>query len=85
MTYLSTLFAELAHILLRLLHQQPNKERTMEHPKLTPERAEAIINLLRDNPGVGMPLSTIADETGLPVEDLAAYLEDLAARTMVLK
>lgn len=57
----------------------------MEHPKLAPERAESIINFLRDNPGVGVTLGDIADGTRLPAEDLAAYLEDLASRAMVIK
>jgi len=57
----------------------------MENPKLTPDRAEQIINTLRDNPGVEMTLSDIADATGLPIADLGAYLEDLTDRDMLLK
>ena len=57
----------------------------MEHPQLTPERAEAIINLLRDNPGVSMTLGTIADETGLPVEDVAAYFAELGSSEVIVK
>jgi hypothetical protein len=57
---------------------------SMEQPKLTAELAEQIINLLRDNPGVSLPLSAIADATAQPVEDLAVYLEDLAARGVVI-
>lgn len=57
----------------------------MHNPKLTPERAERIINLLRDNPGVEMTLGDIADETGLPIEDLGAHLEDLSNRNLLLK
>jgi hypothetical protein len=57
---------------------------SMEQPKLTAELAERIINLLRDNPGVSLPLSDIADATAQPVEDLAVYLEDLAARGIVI-
>ena len=49
----------------------------MERPKLDGETAERIINLLRNNPGVSMPLGDIADGTELPVEDLAVYLEEL--------
>ena len=45
---------------------------------------ERIINLLRDNPGVSLSLSDIADAMALPVEDLAVYLEDLAARGLVI-
>jgi hypothetical protein len=61
------------------------KERMMERPQLTPERAEMLITLLRDNPGVSMTLSTIADETGLPVEDIAAYFEELASQQVIVK
>jgi hypothetical protein len=61
------------------------KETTMENPKLTSDRAELIINTLRDNPGVEMTLSDIADATGLPIEDLGAHLEDLSERAMLLK
>jgi hypothetical protein len=57
----------------------------MENPKLTSDRAELIINTLRDNPGVEMTLGDIADATGLPIEDLGAYLEDLSDRAMLLK
>jgi hypothetical protein len=57
----------------------------MERPQLTPERAETIITLLRDNPGVSMTLSMIADETGLPVEDIAAYFEDLGSQEVIVK
>jgi hypothetical protein len=57
----------------------------MEQPKLTADRAEQIINLLRNNPGVEMTLGQIADETGLPVEELAAHLEDLADRARIEK
>ena len=49
----------------------------MEEPKLTSGRAELIINLLRDNPGVSMTLADIEDETNLPVEELAAHLVEL--------
>jgi DNA-binding IclR family transcriptional regulator len=57
----------------------------MENPKLTSDRAEQIINTLRDNPGVEMTLGDIADATGIPIEDLGAYLEDLTDRDMLLK
>lgn len=56
----------------------------MEQPKLTPDRAELIVNLLRDNPGASVTLADIADETGLAVEDLAAYLEDLVSHDLVI-
>lgn len=56
----------------------------MENPKLTPDRAGQIINTLRDNPGVEMTLSDIADATGLPIADLGAHLEDLAERGLLL-
>ena len=49
----------------------------MERPKLDGETAERIINLLRDNPGVSMTLSDIADGTDLVVEDVAVYMEEL--------
>lgn len=55
----------------------------MERPKLTSEKAELIINLLRNNPGVGMRLSDIAHETGLAVEDVGAYMEELTERPFV--
>jgi DNA-binding IclR family transcriptional regulator len=56
----------------------------MERIKLTSERAETIVNLLRDNPGVHMTLSDIADETGLPVDELAANLEDLLSHNLII-
>ncbi len=49
----------------------------IERPKLDGETAERIINLLRNNPGVSITLSDIADGTELPVEDLTMYLEEL--------
>lgn len=49
----------------------------MERPKLDGETAERIINLLRNNPGVSMTLSDIADGTDLVVEDVAVYMEEL--------
>jgi hypothetical protein len=57
----------------------------MEHPQLTPGRAESIINLLRDNPGVSFTLGMIADETGMPVEDAAAYLAELGSSEVIVK
>jgi hypothetical protein len=51
----------------------------MENPKLTPDDAELIINLLRNNPGVDMTLGDIGDQTGLPVEVLAAHLASLVS------
>jgi hypothetical protein len=57
----------------------------MDQPKLTSDRAEQLINLLRDNPGVEMTLGDIADETGLPIEDLAAHMEELNDHGLVLK
>lgn len=57
----------------------------MEKPKLTPARAEQIVNLLRDNPGVELTLGDIADETDLPVDELAAHLEELVEHQLVLK
>jgi DNA-binding IclR family transcriptional regulator len=56
----------------------------MENPKLTSERAELIINLLRDNPGVFMTLGDIADETELPADEVAAHLQDLLAHGLIL-
>ena len=53
--------------------------------ELTPDRAEQIINVLRNNPGVEFTLSMIADETAIPIEELAAHLEDLASRDMLIK
>ena len=57
----------------------------MDEPNLTSERGETIINLLRDNPGVSITLGDISDETGLPVEELAAHLEELVGRNMLEK
>ena len=57
----------------------------MEQSKLTPERAEQIINLLRNNPGIEMTLGDIADETELPVDQLAADLEELAGHALIEK
>jgi hypothetical protein len=44
-----------------------------------------ILTLLRDNPGVSMTLSMIADETDLPIEDIAAYFEDLGSQEVIVK
>ena len=57
----------------------------MDEPRLTPDRAETIINLLRNNPGVSMTLGDIGDETGLPVEELAAHLEELVNHAVLEK
>lgn len=57
----------------------------MENPKLTSERAEQIINLLRDNPGVSMTLGDIADAVNLPIEDIGAHMEELVAHNLVLQ
>ncbi|HEX6287543.1 MAG TPA: winged helix-turn-helix domain-containing protein [Herpetosiphonaceae bacterium] len=56
----------------------------MQRPKLTSDRAETIINTLRDNPGVTMTLSEISDETGLPADELAAHLEELLSHGLIL-
>jgi hypothetical protein len=56
----------------------------MEQPKLTGETADRIINLLRDNPGVSMTLSDISNMLSIPVEDLAAYLEELSGEARPL-
>jgi len=55
----------------------------MERPKLTAERAETIINLLRDNPGVTMTLADIGDQTTLPVDEIAAHLDELVQHKLV--
>ena len=55
----------------------------MERPKLTSDDAELIINLLRNHPGVDMTLGDISDQTGLPVDELGAYLADLVSRRML--
>ena len=57
----------------------------MERPELTGERAEVIIGVLRDNPGVSMTLADIGDATNLPIEDLAAHLEELVSHEVVVK
>jgi hypothetical protein len=50
----------------------------MEQPQLTGDLAERIINLLRDNPGVSLTLTDISDMLAIPVEELAAHLEELS-------
>ena len=55
----------------------------MERPKLSSDNAERIVNLLRDNPGVEMTLGDISDQTGMPVEDLGVYLDELVAHMLV--
>ncbi len=55
----------------------------MERYQLTAERAELIINFLRNNPGLAMTLGDISDETALPPEELAAYLTDLVSRAVL--
>ncbi len=57
----------------------------MERTNLTSERAETIINLLRDNPGVSMTLGDIVDATNLPVDELAANLEEIVGHGLILK
>jgi hypothetical protein len=57
----------------------------MEQPKLTAETTERIINFLRDNPGVSMTLSDLANLLKFPIEELAAHLETFAERGMVIK
>jgi len=52
----------------------------MEEQKLTSGRADAIITLLRENPGVSMTLGDIGDATNIPTEELAAYLVDLTEK-----
>ena len=46
----------------------------------TSEHAAAIINLLRDNPSVGMTLTDVSDQTDIPVDELAADLAALVNR-----
>jgi predicted transcriptional regulator len=57
----------------------------MDQPKLTGQRAELIINLLRDNPGVSLTLGDISDETGIPVEELGAHLQELEDHKLIFK
>ena len=57
----------------------------MERPKLTPERAETIIDLLRDNPGVSMTLADIGDATTVPIDELAANLEEFVDHALIVK
>ena len=57
----------------------------MERPKLTSERAEQLINLLRDNPGVSMTLGDLSDETGIPIDEIGAHMEELVDHNLVLK
>ena len=55
----------------------------MERPKLSSDRAELIVNLLRDNPGVNMTLGDISEQTDLPAEDLGAHLDELVDHMLV--
>ena len=55
----------------------------MERPKLSSDRAELVVNLLPDNPGVHMTLGDISDQTGVPVEDLGAHLDELVDHMLV--
>jgi hypothetical protein len=57
----------------------------VERVHLTSERAETIINLLRDNPGVSMTTGDIADATDIPVDELAAHLEELVDHEHIVK
>ena len=57
----------------------------MDEPKLTPDLAERLINLLRDNPGASMTIGDISDEMGLPAEELGAHLDDLVERAVLEK
>lgn len=57
----------------------------MEQPKLSSGRAEQLINLLRDNPGVSMTLGDISDQTGIPIEELGAHMEELVDHNLVFK
>lgn len=57
----------------------------MERHKLTSERAEQIVNLLRDNPGVSMTLGDIADEIGIDVDELAANLTELESHNLIIR
>jgi hypothetical protein len=49
----------------------------MEQPQLTSTRAEQLINLLRDNPGVSMTLGDLSDQTDIPIEEIGAHMEEL--------
>lgn len=53
-------------------------------PRLTPALAERIINLLRDNPGVSLTMIDISDMLKIPVEELAAHLEELSGENRPL-
>lgn len=53
----------------------------MERHRLTSDQAELIINTLRNNPGIEMTLGDLSDETGIPVDELATYLEEFSAGT----
>ncbi len=57
----------------------------MERTKLTSDRAELIINTLRDNPGVHMTLAALSNETGLAADELAAHLEELLSHRLVVR
>lgn len=56
----------------------------MSEPKLTPALAERIVNLLRDNPGVSLTMIDISDMLKIPVEELAAHLEELSGENRPL-
>ncbi len=49
----------------------------MESQKLDADRAEAIINLLRDNPGISMSLGDINYAIGVLADLLAAHLAEM--------
>jgi predicted transcriptional regulator len=66
-----------------LLPAPQRKEWRMERHKLDGELAERIINTLRNNPGVDMTLADLSDETGIDVDELAAYLDDLVQREYI--
>jgi DNA-binding IscR family transcriptional regulator len=55
----------------------------MEEQKLTSDRADAIITLLRENPGVSMTIGDISDATNIPVEELAAHLTELSGKGVI--
>ena len=57
----------------------------MEPHKLTSERTEQIVNLLRDNPGVSMTLADIADQLSLDADELAANLTELEEHNLVIR
>ncbi len=57
----------------------------MERAKLTSDRAERIVNSLRDNPRIHMTLAQLSDDAALPADELAAHLGELISHRLVVR